>query len=219
MACSPAQASRKTVAQQQKWGGTAGAPFDPCYHRACDTTANVADTPLNTSADAIAYVLWTLAAIDDFSLSVTPSQVTLEPGTAATVTVGTSVTAGDPQQVALRAAELPPGITVTFTPPTIQSGNSSTLTVEAAPSTADGTTTLTITGDGVDVDHTTPLRLTISGGDPPGCTAAAWLASAAYVPGDVVSHNNHEWESLWYSTGAEPGAPNSWAAWRDSGTC
>lgn len=32
---------RKSAAQQALWGGSAGEPFDPCYHRACDTTANV----------------------------------------------------------------------------------------------------------------------------------------------------------------------------------
>ncbi|WP_197356658.1 M28 family metallopeptidase, partial [Streptomyces clavuligerus] len=36
----------KTAAQVQKWGGTAGRAFDPCYHRACDTLANIGDTTL-----------------------------------------------------------------------------------------------------------------------------------------------------------------------------
>ncbi|MET0235314.1 MAG: M28 family peptidase [Kibdelosporangium sp.] len=51
----------KSSAQAQKWGGTAGAPYDSCYHRACDTTASVADTPLDRNSDAIAYALWKLA--------------------------------------------------------------------------------------------------------------------------------------------------------------
>ncbi len=51
---------RKTAAQVQLWGGTQAA-FDPCYHRACDTTANVSATALNRSSDAIAYTVWTLA--------------------------------------------------------------------------------------------------------------------------------------------------------------
>ncbi|MGX6600741.1 M28 family metallopeptidase [Micromonosporaceae bacterium Da 78-11] len=52
---------RKTAAQVQLWGGTAAA-FDPCYHSACDTTANINDTALDRNSDAIAYAVWTLAA-------------------------------------------------------------------------------------------------------------------------------------------------------------
>lgn len=51
---------RKTAAQVELWGGTTGA-FDPCYHRACDTTTNISDTALDRDSDAIAYAVWTLA--------------------------------------------------------------------------------------------------------------------------------------------------------------
>lgn len=52
----------KTAAQAQKWGGTAGQPFDRCYHSSCDTTASIDDTALDRNSDAIAYAVWTLAA-------------------------------------------------------------------------------------------------------------------------------------------------------------
>ncbi|MGH4035682.1 M28 family metallopeptidase [Actinomycetota bacterium Odt1-20B] len=51
----------KTSAQAQKWGGTAGQPFDRCYHSSCDTTANINDTALDRNSDAIAYAVWNLA--------------------------------------------------------------------------------------------------------------------------------------------------------------
>ncbi|MFJ5116551.1 M28 family metallopeptidase [Kitasatospora sp. NPDC088548] len=54
----------KTSAQAAKWGGTAGQPFDRCYHSSCDTSANVNDTALDRMSDAIAYAVWTLAAGD-----------------------------------------------------------------------------------------------------------------------------------------------------------
>ncbi|MEV0595323.1 M28 family peptidase [Nonomuraea cavernae] len=50
----------KSTAQAQLWGGTAGQAFDPCYHRACDTTANINDTALDRNADAVAHAVWTL---------------------------------------------------------------------------------------------------------------------------------------------------------------
>ncbi|GHF56907.1 hypothetical protein GCM10010218_42830 [Streptomyces mashuensis] len=52
----------KTAAQAQKWGGTAGQAFDRCYHSACDTSANINDTALDTNSDAIAYAVWTLSS-------------------------------------------------------------------------------------------------------------------------------------------------------------
>ncbi|MCY0937951.1 M28 family metallopeptidase [Streptomyces sp. H34-S4] len=52
----------KTAAQAQKWGGTSGQAFDRCYHASCDTTANINDTALDRSSDAIAYAIWNLGA-------------------------------------------------------------------------------------------------------------------------------------------------------------
>jgi streptogrisin C len=72
------------------------------------------------------------------------------------------------------------------------------------------------------------LTLVTSGGPnpppppPPGgsCNGvAAWSASTAYQPGDLVSYNSHEWKSTYWSTGAQPGAPASWAVWSDQGAC
>ncbi|HEX2314422.1 MAG TPA: M28 family metallopeptidase [Thermomonospora sp.] len=51
----------KTAAQAQLWGGTAGVAYDRCYHRSCDTTANIDDTALDRNSDAIASAVWTLA--------------------------------------------------------------------------------------------------------------------------------------------------------------
>jgi hypothetical protein len=51
-----------------------------------------------------------------------------------------------------------------------------------------------------------------------GC-AAAWDGGTSYVPGDLVSDNGDNWTSTWWSTGAEPDNPSSWAAWTDNGPC
>ena len=82
------------------------------------------------------------------------------------------------------------------------------------------------------------LTLTVSGGTPPttqpptspttsptgpppgGCgSVPAWNTSTSYAPGANVSHNGRRYEATWWSTGAEPGAPASWAAWADRGAC
>ena len=51
----------KTAAQQAIWGGTAGAQYDPCYHAACDSYANVNLHALALNADAVAFSVLTYA--------------------------------------------------------------------------------------------------------------------------------------------------------------
>ena len=45
----------KTAAQAAKFGGTAGLAFDPCYHAACDTSANIDPVLLEQLSDAAAH--------------------------------------------------------------------------------------------------------------------------------------------------------------------
>jgi Zn-dependent M28 family amino/carboxypeptidase len=45
----------KTAAQAAVYGGTAGVAYDPCYHLACDTFANVNLEVLDVNADAVAH--------------------------------------------------------------------------------------------------------------------------------------------------------------------
>ncbi|WP_447007770.1 M28 family metallopeptidase [Saccharothrix isguenensis] len=99
----------KTASQAQKWGGTSGVAFDRCYHRSCDTTANVNATALDRNSDAIAYALWTLAgtgtspgarfenptdvAIPDLTTVESPITVTVVAGNApAALEVGVDIT-------------------------------------------------------------------------------------------------------------------------------
>ncbi|MFC7590370.1 M28 family peptidase [Nonomuraea antimicrobica] len=44
----------KTAEEAALFGGTAGVAYDPCYHQACDTIANIDLTALDVDADAIA---------------------------------------------------------------------------------------------------------------------------------------------------------------------
>lgn len=47
----------KTADEAALWGGTAGQPYDPCYHLRCDTYANNNDTALDVNSDAVAYAV------------------------------------------------------------------------------------------------------------------------------------------------------------------
>ena len=51
----------KTEEQEAIWGGTAGEQFDPCYHEACDTIANMNAHALEVNSDLIAFAMLTFA--------------------------------------------------------------------------------------------------------------------------------------------------------------
>ncbi|MFC5141338.1 M28 family peptidase [Actinomycetospora rhizophila] len=51
----------KTPEQATRWGGQAGAPYDACYHQACDTLANIDRVALDRMLDALAVGVGTYA--------------------------------------------------------------------------------------------------------------------------------------------------------------
>lgn len=65
----------KTEDQALKFGGQAGAPYDPCYHQACDTIKNVNFPVLEENAHAYAHVLLTFANMDTFEFPPLPEVV------------------------------------------------------------------------------------------------------------------------------------------------
>ncbi len=67
----------KTAEEAALWGGTAGQAFDPCYHQACDTYANVNDAALDVNADAVAYATLHFAGAGSRSRGRGPSHVVL----------------------------------------------------------------------------------------------------------------------------------------------
>ena len=157
-----------TSAQAAKWGGTAGKAYDSCYHRACDTTANINTIVLDRGADAAAYAIWKLAVGTatgrDFSVSTTPASGSVQPGQSATATVATATTGGTAQTVNLSASGLPTGATAAFNPASVTSGGSSTMTVATSASTPAGSYTVTVTGTGETATHTATYSLTVQNG-------------------------------------------------------
>lgn len=101
---------------------------------------------------------------DDFSMSASPSSVTVTAGQGTTSSIGTAVTSGSPQSVALSASGLPAGASASFNPVTITSGQSSTMTIGTSASTPPGTYPITVTGTGTSATHTTTVSLTVTGG-------------------------------------------------------
>ncbi|MEU3407772.1 M28 family peptidase [Streptomyces sp. NPDC006670] len=178
--------ARKTSAQASKWGGTANAAYDSCYHSACDTPSNISATVLDRSADGVAYAIWKQAVgsgtpAADFSLATSPAAGTAAPGGNVTSTVNTTTVSGSPQNVALTVSGAPAGVTAAVSPASVQSGQSATLTVQVAAGTTPGTYTLTVTGTGT-ATHSTTYTLTVSGGGG-SCTPAQVVANGGFENG------------------------------------
>ncbi|MCX0247477.1 glycosyl hydrolase family 18 protein [Streptomyces drozdowiczii] len=100
---------------------------------------------------------------DDYSVAVTPSSATVEPGKSTTATVKTAVTSGAAKTVALTTSGAPAGVTASLSPTSVTAGGSSTLTLSASASAAPGTYTVTVTGASGTLSHSASFTLTVPG--------------------------------------------------------
>jgi hypothetical protein len=97
---------------------------------------------------------------DDFSLSASPSAVSLAPGGTGTSTITVTPTGAFAGAVALSISGLPAGAGASFSPATTTS--TSVLTLDAGTAAA-GTYPLTVTGTSAALTHTTTVTLTVTG--------------------------------------------------------
>ncbi|MEU4401552.1 M28 family peptidase [Micromonospora orduensis] len=204
--------ARKTSAQATKWGGTANSAYDPCYHRSCDTTANVSATVLNRSADGVAYALWQLAVgggtpTNDFSVAVSPTTRTVARGASTTATVSTATTSGSAQSVSLSASGAPSGVSVSFSPSSVTSGGSATMTLTASASATTGTFTVTVTGTG-SVTRTASLTLTVTGTG--GCSGGQVIGNGGFESGATVWTSS---SGVITNASGQPARTGSYKAW------
>jgi subtilisin family serine protease/subtilisin-like proprotein convertase family protein len=104
---------------------------------------------------------------EDFAISLDPAEGILQAGSSVTTMVSTTTTLGEPQRVNLSVHGLPPGVTASFEPATVISGQTSRLTLAATVPVPPGTHSVQVRGRGT-TWHATGYRLTVAG--PPGCT-------------------------------------------------
>ena len=103
----------------------------------------------------------TIPAGPNFTLTASPSSITMTQGTNATSTITVNAEGGFSGSVTLAASGLPSGVTAAFNPnPTT---STSTLTLTASATAAEGTVTVTITGTSGTLTNTTTLSLTVQG--------------------------------------------------------
>jgi hypothetical protein len=123
----------------------------------------------------------------DFSISASPSSVTIGQGGNGSSTITTALISGSAQNVALSASGQPAGTTVSFNPASIGSTGSSTMNIAVGAATVIGTYTITVTGTGTSATHATSVSLTVQG-PTPDFTLSASPASRTISRGSGTSY-------------------------------
>jgi subtilase family serine protease len=133
------------------------------------TTGNATVTITGTSGSLTATTTLALtvnsSTTPNFSVSASPTSVTVTQGTSGTSTITITSTGGFNSATTLSASGLPSGVTATFstnpvTPPANGTATS-TLTLTASSSATVGTATVTITGTSGSTSHSTTITLTV----------------------------------------------------------
>ena len=126
--------------------------------------------------------LTSISSSPNFTLSSSPTSVSVAQGNTGTSTITSTVSGGFNSAVGLSAAGQPTGVTVSFNPPSIAAPGSgaSTMTMAVASTVAAGSYTITVTGTGGGVTHTATVALTVTA---PAFTIAASPSSLSVVQG------------------------------------
>ncbi|SES21301.1 trypsin-like serine protease [Actinokineospora terrae] len=125
----------------------------------------------------------------EFGVAVNPSSVRVNAGSSGSVAVNTTAGA-TPEDVALSVSGQPSGVTATFQPTSIKTGEGAKLSLSVASGTPDGTHTLTVTGKTASGTKTANLTLTIGQGGPGGEFGLGVSPAALKVdPGKSASTN------------------------------
>ena len=99
-----------------------------------------------------------------FTISASPTSVSVVQGTSGTSTIATAIAGGFDSAIALSATGQPTGVTASFNPTSIAAPGSgtSTLTLTVASTTATGTYPITVTGTGGGITQTCTVTLTVT---------------------------------------------------------
>ncbi|MEW6209520.1 MAG: IPT/TIG domain-containing protein [Acidobacteriota bacterium] len=125
----------------------------------------------------------------DFTIAANPPVHIIDAGSSTSYLIATATTSGSPQTINLEVNGLPLGATASFSPETIISGNTSTLTIYTSTSTPEGEYTITITGRGTTIRSDT-VFLVVENLDPgrPVVTSSLRIATfGPYTVGQTVT--------------------------------
>jgi len=120
-----------------------------------------------------------------FTLSASPTSVSVTQGGSGTSTITTSISGGFNAPISLSPGGLPTGVTVSFNPTTIAAPGTgtSTMTINVGSSTAPGTYTIMVEGSGQGFGANTNVSLTVTAGSTPSFTISASPSSVTVNQG------------------------------------
>jgi hypothetical protein len=146
-------------------------------------------------------------ATPNFSLSASPSSLTVKQGTSGSSTISVTPSGGFTGSVSLSASALPSGVTAAFgTNPTT---SSSVLTFSASSTATTGTSTITVTGTSGTLSHTTTISLTISSS----ATSQNLIVNGGFETGSATPWSLTA--GVLNNSTAEPAHTGAWDAWLD----
>lgn len=118
-----------------------------------------------------------------FSLSASPTAVSVADGSSGTSTITSTTTGGFDSAVTLSATGQPSGVTVTFSPTSITGTGTSTMTMAVASTVAAGTYPITVTGTSGSTKETTTVTLTVTASSGGSFTLKSTPTKVTVAPG------------------------------------
>jgi len=124
----------------------------------------------------------------NFSLSASPSSVTVAQGSSGNSTITSTVTGGFNSPISLSATGQPTGVTVSFNPSVITGAGTSTMTMTVGASVTTGSYSITVTGTGGGQTHTTTVTLVVTATSSPNFSISASPSSQTVTAGNGTSY-------------------------------
>ena len=153
------------------------------------------------------------ATAPNFTLSASPTSLSVAAGSSGSSTISTTVSGGFNSAVSLSATGLPAGVTAAFNPTSIAApgSGSSTLTFTASSTAAAGTSTITINASGGGISHSTTVSLTITTGG----TTTQILGNPGFENGSTSPAPWTVTSGVINNSTSEPPHTGTWDAWLD----
>ena len=129
-------------------------------------------------------VTLTVTTPPSFTISASPSSLSIGQGTQGSSTITTAISGGFNSAISLAASGMPNGTTVSFNPTSIPApgSGSSAMTITVGSSTATGTYPISVTGNGGGIQQSTTVTLTVT--TPPSFTISASPSSLTIMQGN-----------------------------------
>ncbi len=133
-----------------------------------------------------ATVTLTVTTPPNFTISASPTSLSIAQGSPGTSTITTTVSGGFSSAITLSATGAPTGTTVNFSPNPIAApgAGTSTMTITVGSSTPLGTYPITVTGNGGGIQHSTTVTLTVTAAQP-NFTISASPSSVSIAQGNL----------------------------------